>query len=71
VLATGSDKWYLNGKLMFTDPGQIRFELLITNPGTDDEKATFVQLLKGSTGRNDGPTRDFCVDLAEFLAPAP
>lgn len=59
-----------NGRLLFNDPGQIRFEVLIDHGGTpddpsDDEFLEFLGVVKGSTGRNDLEGRDFCED---FLA---
>lgn len=73
VLATGSGKVYgPDGKLLFSDPGQIRFEVLIDHGGTptdpaDDEFLEFLGLVKGSTGRNDLQDRDFCADIHEFI----
>jgi hypothetical protein len=73
VLATGSSKVYgPDGKLLFSDPGQIRFEILIDHGGTptdpsDDEFLEFLGLVKGSTGRNDLQDRDFCADIHEFI----
>lgn len=73
VLATGSSKVYgPDGKLLFNDPGQIRFEVLIDHGGTptdpsDDEFVEFLGLVKGSTGRNDLQDRDFCADIHEFI----
>lgn len=69
VLATGSTKWYdADGKLLFADPGQIRYEILVDHGGTpndpgDDEIIAELGLVKGSTGRNDLDGRDFCDDL--------
>ena len=73
VLATGSSKVYgPDGKLLFNDPGQIRFEILIDHGGTptdpaDDEFLEFLGEVKGSTGRNDLQDRDFCADIHEFI----
>jgi hypothetical protein len=73
VMATGSFKVYgPDGKLLFTDPGQIRFEILIDHAGTptdptDDEFIEFLGVVKGSTGRNDLEGRDFCADIHEFI----
>ena len=73
VLATGSGKVYgPDGKLLFNDPGQIRFEVLIDHGGTptdasDDEFLEFLGQVKGSTGRNDLQDRDFCADIHEFI----
>jgi hypothetical protein len=71
VLATGSDKWIgPDGKLLFNDPGQIRFEVLIDDGGTptdpsDDEFIADLGLVKGSTGRNDTQDLDFCTDIIQ------
>ena len=68
-MATGSNKIYgPDGKLLFNDPGQIRFEFLIDHGGTptdpsDDEFIAELGLVKGSTGRNDLEGLDFCADL--------
>jgi hypothetical protein len=68
-LATGNSQWFdADGKLLFADPGQIRYELLIDHGGTpaDPEDDTFLEdlgVVKGSTGRNDLQGRDFCEDL--------
>ena len=73
VLATGSSKVYgPDGKLLFSDPGQIRFEILIDHGGTpadpsDDEFLEFPGVVFGSTGRNDLQDRDFCADIHEFI----
>ena len=73
VMATGSEKWYgPDGKLLFNDPGQVRFEVLIDHGGTptdpsDDEFIADLGLVKGSTGRNDLDGRDFCEDIHEFI----
>ena len=73
VLATGSSKVYgPDGRLLFNDPGQIRFEILVDHSGTptdpfDDEFLEFLGIVKGSTGRNDLQDRDFCADIHEFI----
>ena len=74
VLATGNEKWYgPDGKVLFRNPGQVRFEILIDHGGTpgdpsDDEFLEFLGIVKGSTGRNDLEGRDFCDDLVEFTS---
>jgi hypothetical protein len=73
VLATGGYRAYgPDGRLLFNDPGQVRFEILIDHGGTptdpfDDEFLEFLGLVKGSTGRNDTEGRDFCADINEFI----
>ena len=70
-MATGSNKIYgPDGKLLFNDPGQIRFEFLIDHGGTptdpsDDEFIADLGLVKGSTGRNDLEGLDFCADIIQ------
>lgn len=69
VLATGSSKWYdADGKLLFADPGQVRYEVLVDHGGTpadprDDTWLADLGVVKGSTGRNDLQDNDFCEDL--------
>jgi len=69
VLSTGSAKWFgPDGELVFNEPGQIRFELLVDDNGTptdpfDDGETEFVGLVKGSTGRNDTEGHDSCEDF--------
>lgn len=73
VLATGSGKVYgPDGKLLLSDPGQTRYELLIDTGGTptdptDDEFLQFLGVVFGSTGRNDLQGRDYCADLQAFI----
>ena len=73
VLATGSTKIYgPDGRLLFNDPGQVRFELLVDDGGTpadptDDEVIEELGLVKGSTGRNDLEDRRLCPDIHEFI----
>jgi hypothetical protein len=72
VMAAGSQKVYgPDGKLLFNDPGQIRYEVLIDHNGTpsdpsDDEFLEFLGMVKGSTGRNDLQGRDLCEDIQTF-----
>ncbi len=73
VLAAGSTKVYgPDGKMLFNDPGQIRYEVLIDHNGTpsdpsDDEFLEPLGVVKGSTGRNDLDGRDFCEDIQTFI----
>jgi hypothetical protein len=66
VLATGAgNKTYgSDGGLVFHDPGQIRYEILVSDSGTPDDvgddEAEFLGIVKGSTGRNDLDGQDFC-----------
>ena len=72
---SGSDRYYdTNGKLVLNDPGQVRFQYLVDEMGTpdnrfDDEEidGTF-EIVRGSTGRNDTQDRDFCADLVTFTS---
>lgn len=72
IMLAGSAKVYgPDGKLLFNDPGQVRFEVLIDHNGTlsdpsDDEFLEFLGFVKGSTGRNDLQGRDFCEDFQTF-----
>jgi hypothetical protein len=72
IKATGSVKFYgADGKLLFNDPGQTQFEILVDHGGTpqnpeDDEFLEELGIVKGSTGRNDTAGRDFCEDFLEF-----
>lgn len=73
VLATGADQYRgPDGRLAFTNPGQIRYQLLIDHGGTptdpsDDEFLEDLGLVKGSTGRNDTEGRDFCDDVVALI----
>lgn len=73
VLGTGGNKIYgPDGKLLFNNPGQIRFELLIDHGGTpadpfDDEEIEFLGLVKGSTGRNDAEGLELCEIMHTYI----
>ena len=74
VLAAGAgNKVYgPDGKLAFHDPGQIRYEILVSDSGTpgdvsDDEILEFLGVVKEGTGRNDLDGRDFCQDAHELI----
>lgn len=73
VLATGGETWFgPDGRLLFRNPGQVRYQLLIDNGGTptdpsDDEVIEDLGIIKGSTGRNDTEDRDFCEDLNTYI----
>ncbi len=72
VMATGTDRYYdTNGRLLFSNNGQIRYEVLVDHNGTpndytDDEEGVFVGIVKPSTGTNGTDGREFCADLAQF-----
>lgn len=73
VLATGTDRVYDNdGRLVFTNNGQIRFELLIDQNGTpddySDDEAEFIGITRPSNGTNGGDGRDFCADMDQFTS---
>jgi hypothetical protein len=54
VLATGSDRWLdSDGKLLFANPGQIRFEILIDHNGTpsDPSDDVFLEDLRTQVGQ--------------------
>ncbi|HEX6355124.1 hypothetical protein [Actinophytocola sp.] len=57
--------------LLFNDPGQIRFELVIDHGGTPTDPSDDVELafsvIRESTGRNDLEGHDFCTDLLETI----
>lgn len=69
-LSTGNAVAYgADGKAIFRNPGQIRFEVLIDHNGTptdpfDDEFLADLGIVKGSTGRND----DFCEAAVHALS---
>lgn len=73
VIEAGTSKWYgPDGKLLFNDSGQVRFEVLIDHGGTptdpsDDEFLEFLGIVKGPTGPADTEGRDFCADIEEFI----
>lgn len=62
VLATGGARIVdSDGKVIGSNPGQVRYEILVDNGSTptdprDDEFLKLLDEVKGSTGRND----DFC-----------
>ena len=68
-LATGNEVIYgADGKAIFRNPGQSRFEFLIDHSGTPtdpsgDEFIADLGRVKGSTGRTD----DFCVAVVPAL----
>lgn len=69
VLRTGNEQWYdADGKLLFANTGQVRFEVLIDHGGTptdpsDDVFLDDLGVVKDSTGRNDLEGRGFCEDF--------
>lgn len=72
VLATGN--WKAtgpDGKLLFSNPGQTRFELLVDHSGTptdpDDDELIDERIIKGSTGRNDAQGHELCDDLHTYV----
>lgn len=74
ALSTGTERYYdTNGRLLFTNNGQIRYEVLVDDNGTptdytDDGEGVFVGIIKPSTGTNGTVGRDFCDDLAQFTS---
>jgi hypothetical protein len=74
VLATGGGKILgPDGKLLFSDAGQVRFAFVVDFAGTptDPSDDVFIEdlgLVKGSTGTNDLEGRDFCEDMHEFTS---
>jgi hypothetical protein len=74
VLATGGGKIIgPDGKLLFSDAGQVRFAFVVDFAGTptDPSDDVFIEdlgLVKGSTGTNDTEGRDFCEDMHEFTS---
>jgi len=73
VNAAGGQRIYgPDGKLLFRDPGMVRYEFLIDHNGTptdpeDDEFLEFLGVVKGSTGLNESEGRDFCDDIRMFI----
>ncbi|WP_157155474.1 hypothetical protein [Diaminobutyricimonas sp. LJ205] len=72
AFATGGAKTYgPDGKLLFRDPGQIRFEVVVNHAGTptDPSDDIFIseRVVKESTGLNETEDRDFCDDIHEFI----
>jgi hypothetical protein len=72
---SGSDRYYdTHGTLVLNDPGQVRFQFLVDEMGTPDDRfddeeidGTF-EIVRASTGRNDTQGRDFCADLVTFTS---
>jgi hypothetical protein len=76
VLSAGGGAWYADGERVARDPGLFRFEFSIDHNGTlddpyddPDESWEFERVILGSTGLNETEGRDFCEDLALYLAP--
>ncbi len=73
VLGTGGDPWFgPDGKLVYNEPGQIRFQVVIDSNGTLDDPSddTFVDdlgIVFGSTGRNDLQDLDFCDAILDVI----
>jgi hypothetical protein len=64
TLVTGGERWYgPDGRLIFRNPGQVRLEFLVDTSGDWH----FIDVVKGSTGRNDTEGRDFCEDMEAYL----
>ena len=64
----GGARYTLDGALVLRNPGMNRYQITITDPGTPEEDFSFA-LTRESTGLNETEGRDFCEDLATFLAP--
>ncbi len=73
VLGTGGDPWFgPDGKLVYNEPGQVRFQLLIDTNGTlddpsDDSFVADLGVVFGSTGRNDLQGVDFCTAVLDVI----
>ena len=76
--SAGGARYYVDGRLTLRDPGMVRFQFRVDHAGTpadpfdDPENSPLNEdlgLVKGSTGLNETEGRDFCDDLATFLAP--
>lgn len=60
-----------DGNFVLANPGMSRWEILIDHGGTidpSDDQFISLEVVKGSTGRNDLEGRDFCADVIEFTA---
>jgi hypothetical protein len=75
VIAAGGSRFYdSHGKLVLSDPGQVRFSFDVdyngtpSDPSDDVEVPDSFQIVRESTGRNDTEGRDFCADLVEFTS---
>jgi hypothetical protein len=69
AMGTGNEVIYgADGKAIYRNPGQSRFELLFDHGGTptdrSDDEFISVELVKGSTGRTD----DFCAAVLPALS---
>ena len=69
ILATGNAVLYgRNGKVIASNPGQVRFEVVLDHGGTptdpSDDVGLSFELVKGSTGRTD----DFCAAAIAALS---
>lgn len=73
VLGTGGDTWFgPDGKLVYNEPGQVRYQLVFDTNGTlddpyDDIFVADLGTIFGSTGRNDLQGIDFCDAVLDVI----
>ncbi|HEX6359071.1 hypothetical protein [Actinophytocola sp.] len=72
ILAAGAFKVSgPDGTLLFNDPGQVRFELVLDHGGTPTDPSDDVELsfsvVRESTGRNDLEGIEFCDVVQQFI----
>ena len=73
TLGTGGERWMgPDGKLVYSDPGQVRFQFVIDTNGTlsdpfDDAFVADLGTIFGSTGRNDLQGVDFCTAMLGLI----
>ncbi|MBY5163470.1 hypothetical protein [Salsipaludibacter albus] len=72
-LGTGGERWTgPDGKLVYNDPGQVRFQFVVDTNGTldfpfDDIFVADLGVVFGSTGRNDLQGIDFCDAMLDVI----
>ncbi len=73
TLGTGGETWFgPDGKLVYNDPGQVRYQVVVDTHGTlsdpfDDTFVAHLGTIFGSTGRNDLQGVDFCDAMLDLI----
>lgn len=69
---TGSDLYFSGRRLVLTNNGNVRFEVIVDHGGTPgdpfDDEFVSGSIVRPSTGTNDTDGRDFCEDVLFFTS---